>query len=72
MPLPEWAGEAPVIEGITFGHGSFGHRCRLCAQDDWHGTLVHLKGCPGAELEQPPTPTPPEDPIDLLEKGEQQ
>ena len=66
MTLPEWAGDADVIEGITFGYGSYGHRCRLCGQDDWDGTLVHLKGCPGADLEQPGPPRPPDDLPDPL------
>jgi hypothetical protein len=61
VTLPDWVGDEPVIEGITFGYGSYGYRCRLCGQDNWEGTLTHLQGCPGRLLPAPPPATPPED-----------
>jgi hypothetical protein len=54
VPRPQWIGEQPIIEGITFGYGSYGYRCRLCGQDNWEGALVHLPGCPGEGETQPP------------------
>ena len=61
MSLPEWIGDAPIIEGITFGYGSYGYRCRLCNQDNWEGALVHLPGCPGEGQPQPDPAKAPED-----------
>lgn len=61
MKLPAWIGDSPIIEGITFGYGSYGHRCRLCGQDNWTGALVHLPGCPGANLKAPGPPSVPPD-----------
>jgi len=61
MSLPKWVGDEPIIEGITFGYGSYGYRCRLCGQDNWEGALVHLPGCPGVGQTEPPKAKPPEE-----------
>jgi hypothetical protein len=46
--LPDWVGTEPVVEPVTFGQGSFGHRCRLCGANDYLGPLTHRQGCPAA------------------------
>jgi hypothetical protein len=34
-----------AIERVTFGQGSYGHRCRFCLADDYDGELVHKPRC---------------------------
>lgn len=34
------------VEQVTFGQGSFGHRCRICLADDYNGPLKHRWHCP--------------------------
>lgn len=37
--------EDDPIEQVTFGQGSFGHRCRFCLADDYDGLIVHKPTC---------------------------
>lgn len=62
--VPEWVGTEPIIEGITFGYGSYGYRCRLCGADNWDGRLKHHPSCPGVGFTEPPPAIPPHAPED--------